>query len=101
MSVVRGLLTAFVGVNYLLIMLGLAGSHIWTVYIAYQIDGKIPAIITLFTPPFAEIYWAYASWRGTGLLFNGLAQVYALVAVLYVVQVIAALLLFVTEPKKA
>jgi hypothetical protein len=47
--------------------LGFAALHIWTIYIAYKIDGLFAAALTTVLLAFAEVYWAFAFWSSFGL----------------------------------
>jgi hypothetical protein len=62
---------AFGGLLYLIAGISGLAIHLWTVLIALGEKGFIAALITLVTPPFAEIFWGFYSWKYiTGVFFN-------------------------------
>jgi hypothetical protein len=47
-------------------ILRLCNSHVWTIYIAYKIQGLFAAALTAVLLAFAEVYWAFAFWSSFG-----------------------------------
>ena len=95
------LVLAFIcSLMYGAIMLALFVVHVATTFLAYQIAGLLPAIVTFFTPPFSEIWWAISTWWQTGVVLNLFTLMIIGVIALYVLQMIFALLLVATEPKE-
>lgn len=101
MRVIHNVFAVLATITYGLIMIGLAGAHIWTTYLAARISGTASALLTFFTPPLSEIYWAVSAWSHTGVFFNHFVVVYCWVAALYVLQMVFALALALTEPRAA
>lgn len=59
----------FMGIVYFLsIILGIGGAllHIWTIYIAYSISGILAAIVSFFLVGLSELYWVYKAWSVSG-----------------------------------
>jgi len=60
----------------LVVIVSIVGSilcaviHIWTIIIAYAISGLIGALISLWFPFFAQIYWFFRMWSLTGTIKN-------------------------------
>jgi hypothetical protein len=50
---------------------GMAGFHIYTVVVAYQVSGLLAAILTAIWPPFTEVYWLVRYRFLSGSTVNG------------------------------
>lgn len=82
------------------IKLALLVVHVATTYYAWVIsDSVLAGVITFFTPPFSEIWWAFSTWMQTGVFLNLFTIMIIGVIALYVGQIVLAALLVLTEPK--
>ena len=95
--------TILFGVTALLfggINLSLLVVHVVTTYYAWVVSDSILAgVITFFTPPFSQLWWAFTTWMQTGIFLNLFTLMILGVIVLYVVQIVLTVLLALTEPK--
>lgn len=86
------LLTTTAMIGGFVVHLGALVVHVVTVWFAYQLGGLLPAILTFFTPPFAEVYWAFDTWMRYGVFFNLFTQMCLAVVAGYIFIFVAALL---------
>jgi hypothetical protein len=63
---------------YVGLILAGVGLHVWTVSIAYHVEGIGPAILALLFPVGAELLWAFKAWREVGF-----ANIYTLAVIIY------------------
>lgn len=59
-----------------------------------------PAVITFFTPPISEIYWAVSGWWYTGEVINHFSLMIFGIVALYAIQIVLALAMVATGPKE-
>jgi hypothetical protein len=63
------------------------GLYVWSIGIAFQLNGLISACVTAFFPVFSQIYWFFVLWGKTGNVLNP----YGLSIVLYLVLWVTAI----------
>lgn len=99
----RHIHTIFAGLAALLyggIKLSLLVVHVVTTYYAWVISDSVwVGVITFFTPPFSEVWWAFSAWMQTGVFLNLFTLMIIGIIALYVVQAMLAMLFLSTEPK--
>lgn len=61
--------------------------HIYTIVIAYYFGGKFPALVSLFFPAVAQIYWFIRVWMITGTVIN----LYCLAIIGFVIFLVVAM----------
>lgn len=85
--------------NLLKILLGIL-LHFFTTYLAYQVSGTLAAVLTFFTPPFAELYWIFRIWNETGIFWSYIAIGSALYIGLWVLLIVCAAIATAAEPSR-
>lgn len=92
------LLAAFM---YPLIHIMLFVVHVATTYLIWRNDGIWSAAIVFVTPPFSELFVAFGEWNDTGNFWNTFMILNASVILVYVFQIILALIITSTDEKTA
>ena len=71
-------LSGATAILYVGLILAGVGLHVWTVSMAYHVEGIGPAILVLLFPVGAELLWAFKAWREAGF-----ANIYTLAVIIY------------------
>jgi hypothetical protein len=73
-----GALSEAAAILYVGLILAGVGLHVWTVSMAYHVEGIGLAIVALLFPIGAEPVWAFKAWREFGF-----ANTYTLAVIIY------------------
>jgi hypothetical protein len=61
---------AVAGLSYFFVFAAGLAIYIWTIDIAYRSAGILGAVLSVFLPVFAQIFWGVKFWMDTGTIFN-------------------------------
>lgn len=99
MRAIHIMLAGVAGIGFMVINVVMLVVHVGTTFLVFQGWGFWPALITFFTPPVSEIWWAISVWWHTGVFLNLFTLMICGVIALYLVQMVLAVLVAATEPQ--
>ena len=92
--------TAFAVFGVVVSKLGAIALHIFTILFAYKTSGVLAAIISLFTPILAQLYWGIKMWNITGNFVNEFSYYFFVNFAWFLTSIALFAFASLIEPKK-
>lgn len=99
MRLLHLILVNICSIGYVILKIAYVVVHFATTIFVYKFIGTWSAVITFFTPPFSEIWWAILLWWRTGEVLNIFSILIFGIIALNIIQLIFAAAMVATGPK--